>query len=76
MTADGTPDATDTTPQGPNASDVDGDGIPNATDPDMDGDGINNIYDTDVDGDGLPNATDTDDDGDGILDANRYGSAK
>ena len=45
---------TDSTPQGPSASDVDGDGIPNSTDPDMDGDGINNIYDTDVDGDGLP----------------------
>jgi hypothetical protein len=49
--------------------DVDGDGIPNATDPDVDGDGIPNPSDTDVDGDGMPNAEDSDSDNDGIENA-------
>lgn len=49
-------------------TDLDGDGIPNATDPDDDGDGIPDASDTDQDGDGNPNATDPDDDGDGIDD--------
>jgi hypothetical protein len=49
-------------------TDVDGDGTPDASDPDMDGDGILNAADSDTDGDGIPNATDTDDDNDGIPD--------
>lgn len=44
-------------PKGP-ATDVDGDGIPNAQDPDIDGDGIPNAQDPDIDGDGMPNAQD------------------
>jgi hypothetical protein len=38
--------------------DLDGDGIPNATDPDMDGDGIPNEQDPDSDGDGITNEKD------------------
>ncbi len=51
-----------------NASDddMDGDGIPNKDDPDADGDGIT---DNDFDNDGILNNNDPDDDNDGILDA-------
>ncbi len=38
--------------------DDDGDGIPNAKDPDVDGDGIPNMQDDDADGDGIPNIED------------------
>jgi hypothetical protein len=47
-------------------ADLDGDGIPNATDPDVDGDGINNVFDSDVDDDGIPNDLDPDVDSDGV----------
>jgi len=61
--------------------DTDGDGVPDAIDPDDDGDGIPSIDervadgdgdgapDLDLDGDGLDNGTDLDSDGDGIPDA-------
>lgn len=42
------------------SDDLDGDGIPNASDPDMDGDGIDNDIDPDMDGDGIPNESDPD----------------
>lgn len=44
---------------GGTATDIDGDGIPNETDPDIDGDGILNESDPDIDGDGVPNAEDS-----------------
>ncbi|MGB7298508.1 MAG: RICIN domain-containing protein [Burkholderiaceae bacterium] len=59
------------------ALDSDGDGLPDATDPDDDNDGVNDTQDAfpldpteslDTDGDGIGNNTDTDDDGDGVLD--------
>ena len=58
-------------------SDVDGDGIDNATDTDDDNDGVNDDVDVfpynsreweDTDGDGIGNNADTDDDNDGYLD--------
>ena len=49
----------------PAETDIDGDGVPNSTDPDMDGDGIVNGSDPDVDGDGIVNGLDADVDGDG-----------
>ena len=56
----------------PTPDDRDGDGIPNAEDPDfdasdLDGDGIQNNRDDDIDGDGLLNEEDDDIDGDGLL---------
>ncbi|MGB7301036.1 MAG: galactose oxidase-like domain-containing protein [Burkholderiaceae bacterium] len=59
------------------ASDSDGDGIPDATDPDDDNDGVNDVSDAfpldptewlDTDADGLGNNADADDDGDGVAD--------
>ena len=41
-----------------NSGDLDGDGIPDQSDPDMDGDGIPNLQDADADGDGIPNEVD------------------
>jgi preprotein translocase subunit YajC len=38
--------------------DTNGDGIPDANDPDVDGDGILNMQDEDADGDGIPNIED------------------
>jgi preprotein translocase subunit YajC len=38
--------------------DIDGDGIPDLSDPDVDGDGIPNMQDPDADGDGIPNIED------------------
>jgi hypothetical protein len=46
---------------------MDGDGLPNVSDPDMDGDGFDNDVDPDTDGDGILNGVDPDVDGDGIL---------
>ncbi|WMW77971.1 LamG-like jellyroll fold domain-containing protein [Flavobacterium sp. 20NA77.7] len=52
-----------------NGTDIDGDGINDANDPDIDGDGIPNGADSDPDGNGtINNGPDTD--GDGINDAN------
>jgi hypothetical protein len=60
--------------------DLDGDGIPNGTDPDDDGDGVDDDVDVapqdpdvggsndDFDGDGIPNGLDDDDDNDGVKD--------
>jgi hypothetical protein len=48
------------------SGDLDGDGIPNETDPDVDGDGFNNPFDGDVDVDGILDEADPDIDGDGI----------
>ncbi|MEH6679089.1 MAG: gliding motility-associated C-terminal domain-containing protein [Sediminicola sp.] len=57
--------------------DMDGDGVPNETDPDIDGDGMPNdeddfprdpTEDTDTDGDGTGDNEDTDDDNDGTPD--------
>ncbi|MEM7083187.1 MAG: OmpA family protein [Pseudomonadota bacterium] len=50
--------------------DADGDGIPNATDPDDDNDGILDVDEGagDLDGDGIPNSQDIDSDNDGIVD--------
>jgi len=62
-------------------SDIDGDGIPNISDPDIDGDGLLDLVDPtpfgtfdafikpDIDGDGLLNEVDPDIDGDGIANA-------
>ena len=70
---DGKADITD----GPLTNDTDGDGIPDAVDPDIDGDGVNNSdekaagtdpYDPDTDGDGT-NDGDEDADGDGKTNA-------
>ena len=56
-------------------ADIDGDGIPDAEDPDRDGDGVNNENDafpddpnetSDLDGDGIGDNADTDRDGDGF----------
>ncbi|CAN5319119.1 hypothetical protein BH09ACT1_BH09ACT1_00780 [soil metagenome] len=47
--------------------DSDGDGIPNAIDPDVDGDSIPNPFDPDIDGDGIANLDDDDRDGDGLI---------
>ena len=56
---------------------ADGDGIPNATDPDDDNDGVPDTQDafpldpdesTDTDGDGIGNNADSDDDGDAVVD--------
>ena len=53
----------------PVVTDTDGDGIPDATDPDDDNDGILDVADADVNGDGtVDNGTDSD--GNGINDAN------
>jgi|GEM_PF-4954384 hypothetical protein len=53
----------------PSQTDMDGDDIGDACDPDLDGDTIGNENnDTDLDGDGLLNSTDTDDDNDGMPD--------
>ncbi len=41
-----------------NPDDIDGDGIPNASDPDIDGNGTPNWEDDDIDGDGIPNSSD------------------
>jgi len=60
--------STPTPTQAPTGLDIDGDGIPNATDPDMDGDGVANGTDLDTNGDGVPNTTDLDDDSDGTAD--------
>ena len=58
--------------------DLDGDGIPDITDPDDDGDGVKDIDDAfprdatesvDTDSDGIGNNADKDDDGDGVDDA-------
>ena len=60
-----------------NSRDIDGDGVPNANDPDKDNDGFKNEEDafpsddtewSDSDGDGVGNNADDDDDGDGLLD--------
>jgi hypothetical protein len=61
----------------PSLRDFDGDGVPDANDPDKDNDGFDNDDDAfpldasewlDTDGDGIGNNTDTDDDGDGLAD--------
>lgn len=48
------------------SGDLDGDNIPNASDPDVDGDGWNNPFDGDIDGDGVLDEADPDMDGDGV----------
>ncbi len=62
----------------PMATDTDGDGIPDTTDPDDDNDGVADVDDafpldaaetTDTDGDGTGDNADTDDDGDGTEDS-------
>ena len=54
----------------PDASDTDGDGIPDHLDPDDDNDGIlSEDEDGDTDGDGIPDYLDPDDDGDGVATA-------
>ncbi|WP_444925109.1 hypothetical protein ACJJH9_09845 [Microbulbifer sp. DLAB2-AF] len=62
---------------GPNASDLDGDGIPDGQDDDIDGDGIPNSQDNDIDGDGVSNENDTQKNGPGtgIGDGSNSGSA-
>jgi hypothetical protein len=55
---------------GEGINDIDGDGIPNETDPDMDGDGLLNGADIDIDGDGVANPMDPDMDHD--QDPNEY----
>lgn len=47
--------------------DTDGDGLPNAIDPDVDGDTLPNHSDPDIDGDGLANVNDDDRDNDGLI---------
>ncbi len=81
---DGVKDYYDAAPLDPrisfvsSARDQDGDGVPDANDPDKDNDGFDNDDDAfpldasewlDTDGDGIGNNTDTDDDGDGVADA-------
>jgi hypothetical protein len=81
---DGVEDYYDARPLDPQVSlvsasrDIDGDGVPDANDPDKDNDGFDNDDDAfpldasewlDTDGDGIGNNSDTDDDGDGLVDA-------
>ncbi len=68
------PDTNDLPALSPGERDMDGDGVPDSTDPDLDGDGINNNRDTtpaasdtkDTDGDGVTDNRDADIDGDGV----------
>jgi|GEM_PF-416342 len=81
---DGLEDYYDAAPLDPQVSfvsasrDIDGDGVPDANDPDKDNDGFNNDDDAfpldasewlDTDGDNIGNNIDTDDDGDGVADS-------
>ena len=81
---DGVEDYYDAAPLDPRISyvsaarDLDGDGVPDANDPDKDNDGFDNDEDAfptdaserlDTDGDGIGNNSDTDDDGDGVADS-------
>ena len=81
---DGVADYYDAAPLDPQISyvsaarDLDGDGVPDANDPDKDNDGFDNDEDAfptdaserlDTDGDGIGNNSDTDDDGDGVADS-------